>query len=135
LPLQLALAPHLFDRHPQIELALLSPFALPKDDEIVAPGRLSRQWCDNWVLPVRFVELPHSKKVAAGRTALAWLCPGNVLSQLRHNPGTPLGGFDLAADVLAHLSIEVDERGVDGLECLLASGGNEADNLGKTCFV
>jgi hypothetical protein len=60
---------------------------------------------------------------------------GNVLSQLQHHTFAPLGGFDLAADVLAYLPVEIDQRGIDGLKCPLPSGCNEADNLGKALFL
>jgi len=39
-------------------------FALPKDDEIVRPRQLSRQWCDNCVAAAMFHKTAlHSKKV------------------------------------------------------------------------
>jgi hypothetical protein len=69
LPLQLAFTPLFFDSHVQIELTLLGPFALSKDDEVVRPGQLSGQWPDNWVIAVSLVELLHSEKVIAHETA------------------------------------------------------------------
>jgi hypothetical protein len=51
---------------------------------------------------------------------------GDVLCQLGHHPSTPLRGLNLAADVLAHLPVEIDERRIDGPVCSLASGRNEA---------
>jgi hypothetical protein len=44
---------------------------------------------------------------------------------------TPLGDFDLAADVLAYLPLKIDQRSIDGLKWPLPSGSDEADNLGK----
>jgi hypothetical protein len=66
------------DSHAQIELALLGPFTLSKDDEVVRPGQLSGQWPDNCVIAVSLVELLHSEKVIARETALPWLRLGNV---------------------------------------------------------
>jgi hypothetical protein len=54
---------------------------------------------------------------------------------LWHYAITPLGGFDLAADVLAYLPVKIDQRSIDGLECPLLSVCNEADNLGKARFL
>jgi len=50
LTLEFPLRPPLLDRHPQVEFALLRPFALPEDDEIVTPGQLVRQWRTNWLI-------------------------------------------------------------------------------------
>jgi len=134
LPLQLAFAPLFLDSHVQIELALLRPFALSKVDEVVRPEQLSGHWPDNCVIAVSLVELPHSEKVIAHETALPWLRLGNVLSQLWHDAIAPLGGFDLAADVLAYPPVKIDQRNIDGLKCPLPSGCNEADNIGKARF-
>ena len=99
------------------------------------PGQLSGQWPDNWVIAVSLVELLHSEKAIARETTLPWLRLANVLSQLWHDAIAPLGGFDLAADVLAYLPVKIDQRCIDGLKCPLPSGCNEADNLGKTRFL
>ena len=108
----------------RVEFALFGSFALPKDDEIVRPRQLSRQWCDNCVAAVCFIKLLHSKQVGAGETALPRLRLGDVLGQLRDHAFAPFGGFDLATDVLAYLPVEIYQRGIDGLKCPLPSGCN-----------
>jgi hypothetical protein len=40
----------------------------------------------------------------------------NVVGQLTHHAFSPRGGFQLAADVLAHAPVKVDEFGIDRLK-------------------
>lgn len=61
LTLQLPIGPPLPNGHPQMELALFRAFALPEDDEVVAPRQLMRQRRTNWLVTVSFVELLHSE--------------------------------------------------------------------------
>ena len=51
------------------------------------------------------------------KASLAWLRPGDVLGQLGDHSIAPLSGFDLAADVLAYLPVEIDQGSIDGLKC------------------
>ena len=96
---------------------------------------MSWQCCDNCIAAVCTIQLFHSKQVGARKTALPGLRLGNVLSQLRHHAFAPLGGLDLAADVLAYLPVKIDQRSIDGLKCPLSSGCDEADNIGKARFL
>src|ERR1035438_3861665 len=87
------------------------------------------------LVPLRAAAITASTTVGAACPRLPRLRLGNVLSQLRHYAIAPLGGFDLAADVLAYLPVEIDQRGIDGLKCPLPSGCNEADYLGKARLI
>jgi hypothetical protein len=94
-----------------------------------------RQGRTNWLVPVRLVELLHSEKVACGKAAHSRLRPGDVGRQSRHHAISPLRGSDLAADVLANLPIEVDQRRVDCMESPFACGGDELKYLRERSLV
>ena len=119
LPLQLAARPPLPYRHPQIKFAFLWPFALPKDDEVVCPRQLSRYASYDCFIMNKLERVKPRCPAASG----------NVLSQLRHHAFAPLGGFNLAADVLAYLPVKIDQRSINGLKCPLPSGCNKANNI------
>ena len=118
LPLQLALAPALLNRHFQVELALLGALGLPENDEVVGPRQLCHQRCHHFVAAVRLVKLPHPKQVASREPLQARLGAGQISGKLVHHPVAPLSRGDLAADVLADLPIQCNQLRVDGLQGL-----------------
>lgn len=53
--------------------------------------------------------------------------PGQILDR----PRAPLSGFNFAANVLAHLPIEVDERSVYGVVGVLTRRSDQCNDLGE----
>ena len=111
LPLELPAGPLLLSDDLQIELALLGPLALAKDDEMVRPGDLSQQCRDFLVRPdIGLVELPHAKQVRPRKAPASGMNASDVRGQPLDHATAPLGRRDLAADLLADLPVQLDQR-------------------------
>jgi hypothetical protein len=95
---------------------------------------LSHRWCDNFMVAVGLVKLPHPEQVAPGESALSGVGGGDVAGEFVHHAIAPLGASDLAADLLADLPVEIDQGGVDCLISSLACGGDEFENFTEGTF-
>jgi hypothetical protein len=83
------------------------------------------------VLP-SFVELPHPEQVSACKSSQAWLAARKVYGELVDHTLAPFRRFDLAADDAADLPVEVDEDGIDGLECVRLGGRDQLRDLSES---
>ena len=80
---------------------------------------------------VRFIKLPHTDQVSPRKAAHSWVDFGYVLGELINHAIAPLCGRYLAADDLAHLPAQVDQRSVHRLNGPLLGGGNQLDDFGE----
>jgi hypothetical protein len=75
---------------PQIELPLFVLFAAAHNQQIVALGQSSHQWCEFWQGVIHSVELPHSTKICGGIASHAWVAALNSLGKRFHRPLSPI---------------------------------------------
>ena len=99
----------------------------------MSPWQLSHQWCDNWIVAIGLVKLPHSQQVATCKSLQPWLGAGKVGGELIDNTIAPLSSFDFPADGLANLPVEVNEFNINRLEGPLAGSLDEEKNLIEAC--
>lgn len=100
---------------------------MAKNQEMVRPWNLSQQRRDFLVRAgIGLIELAHAKQIGPRKAPQAGLDAGDLRSQAVHDAGAPLGGFNLAADVLADLPVQLDRRRVHGLKGALASDLDES---------
>src|SRR5690606_23655595 len=101
----------------------------------MAPGQLSRQWCDFLPVAISLVKLTHSKQVAASETPQPRLRLLQVISQLTDNSVAPFCLLQLAADIGANLPIQLNQLSVNCLCGLVASTLDQRQHFMEVAFV
>ena len=96
---------------------------------------MSHQRCDDLIVPVGFVELPHSEEVTARESADARFPSGNVVGQLVHRTLAPLSGGYAAADDLTDLPVKIDQGGIHRLHRPITGGADQTKDFSKSGFV
>ena len=81
-----------------------------------------------------FIKLAHPEQTSAGKTLDVRMFSSNVAGQFIDDALAPHGRLQFAADVFAHLPVEVNEFSIDYLKRTLSSLLDEIDNFSERGF-
>ena len=82
--------------------AFLPLFGLAEAEEVVCSWKLSHQCCENCVVSVHVVELPHPSKIGRGEALQIRNLCNQPTRQFLHHPFTPAGLRGLARKMCVH---------------------------------